>query len=181
MPTFFSSRISTPLHRAATNVAARVVDRLPARVQDQVRLRVRDFRGGAVSRPTGYVIRRVDIEEISVTYEPHPDGKPDPGEVVWLWIPYQENTSIGKDRPAVVVGWVVDVKERSAARVVAVVPLTSKFHAGQVSVGIGSWDNDHRRSYAKVDQLFAVERTMVRREGSSLTKSAFDQVISALT
>ncbi|GAB5080487.1 hypothetical protein ARTHROSP310_36360 [Arthrobacter sp. AD-310] len=28
-----------------------------------------------------------------------PDGEPDPGEVVWTWVPYQEDHGRGKDRP----------------------------------------------------------------------------------
>ena len=32
------------------------------------------------------------------------DGDADPGEVVWTWVPYQEDSSVGKDRPAVVIG-----------------------------------------------------------------------------
>jgi mRNA-degrading endonuclease toxin of MazEF toxin-antitoxin module len=128
---------------------------------------------GTDPAPDGYVIERIDRSVVSVSYEPHPDGKPDPGEVVWLWIPYEEDATVGKDRPAVVVGW--DDQQH-----LAVVPLTSKFHAGEVSVGVGSWDGSRRRSYAKVDQIYSVKRIFVRREGSSLAKASFDQLVAAL-
>ena len=32
-------------------------------------------------------------------YAPEIDGEPDPGEVVWAWVPYEDDPSQGKDRP----------------------------------------------------------------------------------
>ena len=45
------------------------------------------------------------------TYAPERDGEPDPGEVVWAWVPYEDDPSQGKDRPVLVLdtagdGWV---------------------------------------------------------------------------
>ncbi len=37
-------------------------------------------------------------------YAPKANGKPDPGEVVWAWVPYEEDPSQGKDRPVLVIG-----------------------------------------------------------------------------
>ena len=166
----------------ARQVASRMVGRIAERVNRSIGTR---FRGGAVPRPVDCGIRRVDRVDVTVSYEPHPNGKPDPGEVVWLWLPYEEDATIGKDRPGVVIGWVEDVFEHAtpggtASIEIAIVPLTSKLHAGHVSIGVGNWDGSRRRSYAKVDQVYAVERVFVRREGASLPKAAFDQVISAL-
>ncbi len=42
--------------------------------------------------------------EVRITYAPERDGDPDPGEVVWCWVPYEDDPSQGKDRPVVVVG-----------------------------------------------------------------------------
>ncbi len=39
-----------------------------------------------------------------VEYAPRGDDRADPGEVVWGWVPYEEDHSRGKDRPALVVG-----------------------------------------------------------------------------
>src|SRR3712207_8323515 len=39
-----------------------------------------------------------------VQYRPRDDGEPDPGEVVWAWVPYDEGDGRGKDRPVLVVG-----------------------------------------------------------------------------
>ncbi|MBF0958680.1 MAG: growth inhibitor PemK, partial [Actinomyces sp.] len=54
---------------------------------------------------------RTSIREASIadalahaSYQPIMDGDADPGEVVWTWVPYQEDASVGKDRPAVVIG-----------------------------------------------------------------------------
>ena len=57
-------------------------------------------RGGALSGPPGHTIRRVSRVDVSISYEPQSDGKPDPGEVIWVWIPYEEDSTLGKDRPA---------------------------------------------------------------------------------
>ena len=35
----------------------------------------------------------------AVTYAPESDGEPDPGEVVWGWVPYEDDSAQGKDRP----------------------------------------------------------------------------------
>ncbi|WP_372521259.1 type II toxin-antitoxin system PemK/MazF family toxin [Marinobacter nauticus] len=41
---------------------------------------------------------------MAVSYAPAPDGEPDPGEIVWTWVPYEEDHSRGKDRPVLIVG-----------------------------------------------------------------------------
>ena len=38
------------------------------------------------------------------SYEPEADGQPDPGEVVWGWVPFEEDPSQGKDRPVLLIG-----------------------------------------------------------------------------
>ena len=40
---------------------------------------------------------------LRVAYNPRTDGKPDPGEVVWAWVPYEEDASQGKDRPVLLI------------------------------------------------------------------------------
>jgi mRNA-degrading endonuclease toxin of MazEF toxin-antitoxin module len=168
-------RLASTIRIRTTSAAAGVVRRLEtSRVGQRVGRRVS---WGADPRPPGTSIRRVSFHEISISYEPLPDGKPDPGEVIWVWIPYEEDPSVGKDRPAVAVGWVPSTPEDD----VAVVPLTSKWRAGQVSVGLGSWDGGRKRSYAKVDQIYVVNRSDVRREGASLPKVVFDTVVRALS
>jgi hypothetical protein len=36
-------------------------------------------------------------------YSPETDGAPDPGEIVWTWVPFEEDDGRGKDRPVLVV------------------------------------------------------------------------------
>ncbi len=116
-------------------------------------------------------------------YTPHPDGRPDPGEVVWTWVPYEEDRSRGKDRPVLLVGrdgpWLLGV------------PLTSKDHdrdmeqerqAGRLwcDVGSGAWDSRGRPSEARVDRIVRVDPTGIRREGAVLSQPVFDQVAAAI-
>ena len=41
---------------------------------------------------------------IEIDYAPRDDGRPDPGEIVWAWVPFEEGDGRGKDRPVLVVG-----------------------------------------------------------------------------
>ncbi|HEY3647051.1 MAG TPA: hypothetical protein VGL33_03705, partial [Streptosporangiaceae bacterium] len=43
------------------------------------------------------------IGPVRMSYSPQTDGAPDPGEVVWTWVPFEENDGRGKDRPVLVV------------------------------------------------------------------------------
>jgi hypothetical protein len=111
---------------------------------------------------------------IVVTYEPRMDGDADPGEVVWGWVPYEEDPKQGKDRPMVVIG-------TRGAKLVAV-PLTSKRddRDPQVPVGTGAWDRDRRDSYARVDRLLEISPRDVRREGAILERARFTAVVDAV-
>ena len=37
------------------------------------------------------------------TYSPDTDGEADPGEVVWAWVPYEDDPAQGKDRPVLLI------------------------------------------------------------------------------
>ena len=86
------------------------------------------------------------------------DGDPDPGEVVWAWVPFEEDPTLGKDRPVVVIGRHGDQ--------LSGVALTSKQHRDTIEVGTGPWDAKGRPSYAKVDRLLDIDPATVRREGA---------------
>ena len=111
-------------------------------------------------------------------YSPKPDGRPDPGEIVWTWVPYEEDFSQGKDRPVLLVGrdgeWLLGLM------------LTSKDHdngrrAGDyVDVGVGQWDRQGRPSEVKLDRVIRVSPHAIRREGAVLSKPAFLEVSRAL-
>jgi PemK-like, MazF-like toxin of type II toxin-antitoxin system len=105
-------------------------------------------------------------------YTPNLDGDPDPGEIVWTWVSYEDDPSHGKDRPVVVLG-------RHGDRLIAVA-LTSKLHEGQVPVGTGPWDGQGRPSYAKVDRLLSIDPRAMRREGAILDRRRFDEVVAGV-
>jgi hypothetical protein len=112
---------------------------------------------------------------LQVAYAPSADGDADPGEVVWTWVPYEDNPRQGKDRPVLVIG--------SFGKDLAVVPLTSKNHMDrgeEIELGTGDWDSEHRVSYVKLDRVLRVPAAKVRREGSALDRPRFDAVIDAL-
>lgn len=73
---------------------------------------------------------------------------PIPGEVVWAWVPFEEDETRGKGRPVVIIGRSTD---RVGSRL-AGVPLTSKNKGRDdiVTVGTGAWDPKRRESWAKV-------------------------------
>lgn len=114
--------------------------------------------------------RRVE-RGVRIEYSPELDGDPDPGEVVWTWVPYEEDPNRGKDRPVVIIGRTGDD--------LAGVQLTSKNkrRADQVAVGTGDWDPKRRPSWAKVDRLITIDPDDVRREGAVLAPDRFDDVV----
>jgi hypothetical protein len=116
----------------------------------------------------------------SVDYAPELDGEPDPGEVVWAWVPYEDDASRGKDRPVLVVG-------RQDETLFAL-QLTSKDHDldaedearhGRywMDIGTGPWDHQRRPSEVRLDRLIRLEEQQVRREGAILDRVVFDAVI----
>jgi hypothetical protein len=116
-------------------------------------------------------------------YAPEIDGLPDPGEVVWAWVPYEEDPAQGKDRPVLVLG-------RDADGALLCLPLTSKDHdrdaaqeASQgrywMDVGTGGWDAERRPSEVRLDRLLRLPESGVRREGAALDQQVFDAVVAA--
>ena len=104
------------------------------------------------------------------------DGDADAGEIVWTWVPYEENDGRGKDRPVLVVA-----REKSGA--VLAVQLTSKEHDGDrdhVAVGTGAWDAEGRPSWVRLDRVFRVQQGGLRREACALDRRPFDKVIALL-
>jgi hypothetical protein len=114
----------------------------------------------------------------TVHYAPDPDGEPDPGEIVWTWVPYEEDHSQGKDRPVLIVG-----RRRSA---LLALMLTSKDHDGRarqddyVDIGTGAWDLRQRPSEVRIDRVLQIDPAAVRREGAILPRARFDLVAAQL-
>ena len=114
-----------------------------------------------------------------VSYAPSPNGRPEPGEVVWTWVPYEEDHSRGQDRPVLVVG--------TTGRYLLGLMLTSKDHDGDarrsndyVDIGTGPWDRQRRPSEAKLDRILQINPQDVRREGAILDPGSFSAIAAAL-
>lgn len=114
-----------------------------------------------------------------IRYSPKPDGAADPGEIVWTWVPFEEDHSQGKDRPVLIVG-------RSGSYLLALM-LTSKDHtnarrrdADYVDIGTGSWDRQGRPSEVKLDRILQISPADLRREGAVLDAGRFDVVAAGL-
>lgn len=112
-------------------------------------------------------------------YSPNLDGVPDPGEVVWTWVPYEDDHRQGKDRPVLLIG-------RDNAWLLALM-MTSKDHdrdphhssaTGRrwMDVGSGAWDHRGRPSEVRLDRIIRVHPDDVRREGAVLDKELFDRI-----
>jgi len=115
---------------------------------------------------------------VAARYSPALDGRPDPGEIVWTWVPFEEDHTKGKDRPVLLVGrdgrWLLGLM------------LTSKDHnngrdaADYVDIGAGPWDPQWRASEVKLDRIIRVDPERVRREGATLDKATFQTVADRL-
>jgi hypothetical protein len=117
-------------------------------------------------------------------YAPRADGHPDPGEVVWAWVPYEEDAARGKDRPVLVLA--LDGGD------VLALAMTSKDHdrdeeqearAGRLwmDVGTGAWDRRGRPSEVRINRVLRLPAAAVRREGGALDEKIFRQVVTAAT
>ena len=134
---------------------------------------------GVGSLVTRLVGRRPRVRGPEIVYAPERDGDPDPGEVVWAWVPYEDDPGQGKDRPVLVIGYDGDPGGELLA-----VPLSSRDHAERrdagawVEVGRGGWDGQGRVSYADADRVLRYRPAEVRREGAALRRDRFDAVVA---
>lgn len=114
--------------------------------------------------------------KLTISYDPSTDNDPDAGEIIWTWVPYEENDGRGKDRPVLIIGR--ETKDRVYA-----VRLTSKSHDGErdyLSIGSGPWDPQGRPSWVDIDQVYSVHHDGMRREAAALDLKRFSVVADAL-
>ena len=119
------------------------------------------------------------------SYQPEADGQPDPGEVVWGWVPFEDDPSQGKDRPVLLVGRTeIDGAEHWAGLM-----LTSKDHDRDAAdearygrywmdIGTGAWDAERRPSEVRLDRLVILRDDAIRREGAAVSRDLFDRVVA---
>jgi hypothetical protein len=144
--------------RTLASAAARGAPRLLRRVQGR--------RGPA--RPGGAGRQLV--------YAPQPDGRADPGEVVWTWVAYEDDPSRGKDRPVLVVG-------RRGRTVLGLMLSSQSEREGQrgwLALGPGAWDREARPSWVRLDRVLEVDEDGIRREGAVLDRPRFERVAGRL-
>lgn len=118
-----------------------------------------------------------------LSYSPRHDELPDPGEVVWAAVPFQEDHTRSKDRPVLVIGhdgpWLLAL------------PLTSKDHdrdaaqeAGEgrfwIDIGAGDWDHRQRPSEAALHRIIRLSPASARRIGGQISAARFAEVVAAL-
>ncbi|MFT3875980.1 MAG: type II toxin-antitoxin system PemK/MazF family toxin [Propioniciclava sp.] len=117
------------------------------------------------------------------SYGPRRDAAADPGEIVWTWVPYEEDHAQGKDRPVLIVGvdgrWLLGLQltsvdhDRDAAQ---------EARAGRywVDIGTGDWDQKRRPSEVRVNRVIRVDPDAVRRVSVHIPQAAFDRVVAGM-
>ena len=148
--------------------------------------RVAHLLSGATSGTTSGTTATAPAAGVSSRYAPEIDGEPDPGEVVWAWVPYEDDPSQGKDRPVLVLdtagdgeadGWVglmlsSQDHDRDAAD-------EARHGRYWMDVGSGGWDREGRPSEVRLDRLLVLDDSAVRREGAALDEAIFHAVVAA--
>ena len=117
---------------------------------------------------------------INFEYSPSLDGDADPGEIVWTWVPFEEDHSQGKDRPVLLVG-------RDGEYLLALM-MTSKDHnnrehadSNYLDIGSGPWDPQGRASEVKLNRVIRVRPDSMRREGAIMPEDTFRLIERAWT
>lgn len=114
-----------------------------------------------------------EIRALKPEYAPWLDGEPDPGEVVWIWVPFVEYDGRGKDRPVLIIARIDDWSWAGCY-------LSTKPHAGFISVGSGPWDSKGRESFLAPDRVLRITEKGLRREASGMAREVFDRAVDAV-
>lgn len=123
---------------------------------------------------------------IKPVYAPDLDGDADPGEIVWAWVPYEEDHTRGKDRPVLVIGrdgqWLLALMLTSKDNVPGAVGdvHTDEHGTPYINIGAGDWDSRGRPSEIRLDRVIRVEQSAVRREGAIMPMDRFSSVVDAI-
>ena len=111
-----------------------------------------------------------------LVYAPEHDGRADPGEIVWTWVPLEDDPHQGKDRPVLVVG-------REGQTLLGLKLSSQHERDGQrhwLALGAGDWDHADRPSWVRLDRVLRVREDGIRREGAILDRGRFNTVAKAL-
>lgn len=116
------------------------------------------------------------LQRRQLAYAPQLDGQADPGEIVWTWVPYEDDPRQGKDRPVLVVG-------RQSRTLFGLMLSSQSERDGQhnwLALGAGEWDRDNRPSWLRLDRVITMREDSIRREGAILDRKRFDRVADVL-
>jgi hypothetical protein len=138
------------------------------------------FRKMAARRPAAAPARPASVPRPRagrrLEYSPNLDGDADPGEIVWTWVPYEDDPAQGKDRPVLVVG-------RSGRTLWGLMLSSQNERDGQrhwLALGPGAWDRESRPSWIRLDRVIEVDEDGIRLEGAVLDRTRFDRVAGKL-
>jgi hypothetical protein len=107
-----------------------------------------------------------------MSYRPrHPDGHPDPGEIVWARVPFEDDPTQSKIRPVVIIG-------RAKNGNLVAVQSTSKSHRpGSIPV---AWSND-KISYIRPERLIQIDANNYQKEGSYIKRPKFQEIVDLVS
>ncbi len=158
----------TSLWKGVVNAVRQVVKQTAAPVPTQ-----------ATTRPATPAPRPVPTDRPGgryLEYAPQLDGDADPGEIVWTWVPYEDDPAQGKDRPVLVVG-------RTGRTLLGLMLSSQDERDGQrhwLALGPGDWDKENRPSWVRLDRVLEVDEDGIRREGAVLDKGRFETIADQL-
>jgi hypothetical protein len=143
-----------------------------------------DVIGGA-SEPTSEITRGRPVTNTSaptshrarkLVYAADLDGPADPGEVVWTWVAHEDDPTRGDDRPVLVVG-------RDRHTLLGLMLSSQERHSADrdwAAIGSGSWDDESKPSWVRLDRVLDVPEDGIRRQGAILEREVFDVVAARL-
>jgi hypothetical protein len=111
-------------------------------------------------------------------YNPAVDGRPFPGEIVWTWVAFDQDSREGKDRPVLVLAvdgariTALELRSRRDQR-------TPRSRQVWLELGVGDWDRHARESEVRLDRSLTVSIYDVRRGGAELDPAVFADVLAA--
>jgi len=164
-----SKRAATVMHRAEHSLAASAGEEFACH-DASCRPPTSGGSGGSLRQ---HALPDVAPGDVRFAYRPrHPDGHPDPGEVVWAHVPFEDNPKVGKNRPVLIVGRTKDGN-------LVGVQLTSKtHHPGSIPI---EWGDKNIASHIRPERFIQVDKSNYFKEGSYIKKPKFQDIVNTLT
>lgn len=127
-------------------------------------------------RPVADTSTPTDRRARRLVYAPDLAGRADPGEVVWAWVPHDDDPGRGRDRAVLVVG-----RDRDTLlALLLAAPDDRVVEPDWVGIGAGDWADPGRPAWVRLDRVFNVPEEGIRRQGAVLDRAAFDVVATRL-